>query len=126
MLDDVLRSVFRVDPATNSVVRRLRLGFDPGGIAVGGGSVWVTNARGGASSGSTPGRTGSSRRSRWAAIRWRVVVGEGSVWVANYEDGTVSRIDPQNGSVVKTIRVGLHPATLATGEGGVWVAVRAA
>ena len=126
VLDGALRSVFRVDPATNSVVRQLGLHFDPGGIAVGGGSVWVTDARGGAVARIDPRSSRLVARIPVGRDPVGVVVGEGSVWVANYESGTVSRIDPRSGTVVKTIPVGRYPATLATGEGGVWVAVRAA
>ena len=120
------QSVFRVDPTTNRVVGQLRLHFDPGGIAVGGGSVWVTNPRGNSVVRIDPRSLRIVKRIPVGRDPVAVVVGEGSVWVANYEDGTVSRIDPRNGSIVKTIPVGRYPATLAAGERGVWVAVRAA
>ncbi len=125
VVDDVSRTVFRVDPATNRVVRRLRLGFDPGGIAAGYGSVWVTDAGGGSVARIDPGSNRIGRSIRVGRDPLAVVAGEGSVWVGNYKDGTVSRIDPRSGSVV-TIPVGHYPSTLATGAGGVWVAARAA
>ena len=126
VLDDVLRTVFRVDPVTNSVVRRLRLDFDPSGIAVGAGSVWVTDASGGRVVRIDPRTNRIDGSTAVGRDPVGVVVGEGSVWVANYKDGTVSRIDPRSGSVVATIPVGHYPANIATGVGGVWVAVRAA
>ena len=127
MLDDALRSVLRVDPATNSVAGRLRLGFDPGGIAVGGGSVWVTNPSGGSVVRIDPRSNrivGSTRVGRDPVA---VAVGDGDPSGSRTTRTARCRGSTHTtGSVVKTIRVGRYPATLATGLGGVWVAVRAA
>jgi serine/threonine protein kinase len=125
VLDDISRSLLRVDPVTNSVVRRLRLGFEPGRVAVGDGSVWVTDPAGRGVVRIDPGAMRIAGRIPVGRDPVAVVVGHGSVWVANYESGTVARIDPRKGSLVATIPVGPHPATLTTGAGGVWVAVRA-
>ena len=46
VLDDQLRRLWKVDPRTDRIVKRIRLRFDPGGAAFGLGRVWVTN-RGG-------------------------------------------------------------------------------
>ncbi len=126
VLDDVLRTVFRIDPATNRVVGRLRLGFDPGGIAIGAGSVWVTNAGAGSIVRIDPQSNRISRSIPVGRDPVNIAVGAGSVWVANYKDGTVSRIDPRSDAVPTTIPVGRYPADIATGAGGAWVAVRAA
>ena len=125
VLDDVSRTLFRVDPATDRVVGRIPLGFDPGWVAVGGGSVWVTDAGGGAVVRIDPRSDRVVGRIRVGRDPQGVVVAYGAAWVANYEDGTVSRIDLRSGAVT-TIPVGRYPATLATGGAGVWVPVRGA
>ncbi len=88
---------------------RIRLGFDPGGIAVGGGSVWVTNPSGGAVARIDPRSNGIVGSTRVGRDPVAIAFGDGAVWVANYEDGTVSRIDPRNGADVARIAVGPYP-----------------
>ena len=102
----------------------IRMGAAPGGIAVGEGSIWVTNADEG-----TVSRIDAKRRTVVQTIDVGngpegIAVGGGFVWVANSRDGTVSRIDPRlhGGREQQTIRVGNQPVAVAAGEGVVWVA----
>ena len=66
-----LGTVQRIDPATNRVVKTIRLGFlsGPQGVAVRGSTVWVVTNATGSSSGSTPGRTASPPGSSFQAFR---------------------------------------------------------
>ena len=91
------------------------------GVAVGGGSVWVT----GQSTGivtridARSGRIlGTIRAGNGATA---VTFGAGSVWVANSLDGTVTRIDPVSDAVAATIPVGDGPNGIALTPGGIWV-----
>lgn len=114
--------VAEIDPATNAIARRIRLGEDQplAGIAIGGGAVWVAD----------PGagklwrlETGPKRAKRsipletWVA---GVTFGEGAVWVTNEIADTVYRVDPRTGD---SRRVGgaTAPRGVDAGEGGVWV-----
>ena len=125
VLDDKLRSLWRVDPRTDRVVKRIRLKFDPGGVAFGRGRIWVTNNGGNAVVEIDPAADRIVRSIPVGDGPISVTVGEGSVWAANYTDGTVSRIDPRTAKVIATIPVGPNPWRIAAGEGGVWVTVRA-
>ena len=106
-----------------TVRNTIPVGADPSGIAIGAGSVWVTNG-------------GSSTVSRISPETEQVVgdpidvpggpagiaVGRGGVWVANSFAASVSRIDPKSGTVQATIAVGDRPVDVAIDEDGLWVA----
>jgi DNA-binding beta-propeller fold protein YncE len=124
-LDYTLRSLWKVDPQTNSVRKRIRLGFKPGGVAFGLGRVWVTNYEGDAVAEIDPSTDRIVRSIPVDDGPSGVAVGERSVWTANYLAGTVSRIDPRRGVATTTVPVGRSPASIAAGEGGAWVGVRA-
>jgi YVTN family beta-propeller protein len=115
--------LWRIDPAGNRVTGHVRLGLDAGGLAVGEGAVWVTNA--------SDRRPGTLFRidPRTMRIVARITVGQGSsdvtvgfgsIWVANSDDGTVMRIDPKTNRVVATIPVEGGVSSLTAGEGAVW------
>jgi YVTN family beta-propeller protein len=116
------RTVSRIDPASGHLVgRAIKTDAVGRGIAVGAGSVWVTDE--------------SSRRvvridPETNRVAETVSVGNGptgiafgerAVWVANSLDGTVSRIDPQSAAVTAIVIVGGGPGTVAVGNGAVWV-----
>lgn len=101
-------SVAVVDPQSDRVVDDVPVGFDPSAIAVGSGSVWVSNLA-------------DQSVSRLDARTHRVVqtipvtaqmgaigVGAGGVWLAaqGTEAPTVTRLEPQSGTVVTTLT---HP-----------------
>ena len=114
--------VFRIDPATRRIVKRVEVPDGVQDIAVGAGAVWVV------------GRTADTvtrvdiANARQSTINVGaqpagVAVGEGGVWVTNSGDDSVTRIDP--GSLVtRVIGVGDAPYRVAAGGGAVWVANR--
>ena len=124
VLDERLRRLWRVDPRTDRVVKKITLGFDPGGLAFGLGGVWVTNNSGDKLVEFDPATNRIVRSIPVGDGPTGVAVGEGSVWTANYLAGTVSRVDPRSGRVV-AVKVGAHPSAVAVGEGGVWIPVQA-
>jgi DNA-binding beta-propeller fold protein YncE len=96
----------------------------PGAIAAGAGSVWVTSLAEDAVT-RIDARTGQVQGEPTEVGRdpAGVAVGQGGVWVANFEDDTVSRLDPATGRVVgRPLRVGDGPADVAVGLGSVWTA----
>jgi DNA-binding beta-propeller fold protein YncE len=113
----------RVDPELGRVTGRLALGKWAGGLAAGGGAVWVAN---------TPDRApGTLLRIDPTSMRVvaRLKVGEdpgdvafgyGSIWVANSADRTVMRIDPATNRVAAIIPVPGGAGALAIGESRVW------
>src|SRR5437879_2248937 len=103
------------------VVAAGALGASPNSIAVGAGSVWVTN---------TDEHTVSRISPDTGNVLQTIPVGSGAsgiaaddhaVWVANSLDSTVSRIDPRTNAVVQTIAAGSAPAAVALTRGSVWV-----
>ena len=119
----------QIDPDDHEVVRRIGVGVHPGGLAVGLGSVWVTDADlprllridpryGSVNPIELPGKSGAGG----------VSVGDGSVWIAQ-GGSRVLRIDPETGRVEHHWRVAtasdVHFADgkawlVAGGEGIVW------
>jgi YVTN family beta-propeller protein len=120
--------VLRIDPRTNRIVARIRVGFAyDNGIDVRGRDVWVTN-----------GEEGSVSKISAAGNRVLATVPVGkyplgiaattnAVWVANLNSGSVSRISPRLDRVVETVPISTPnqeagPKALAVAGGMVWVA----
>jgi YVTN family beta-propeller protein len=114
----------RVDDA---LVSSSPLGVAFSDVAVGLGSVWLTNRHGNVV---VEIDAATRRRMRDVTVGEKpeaVAVGFGSVWVANLENDTVSRIDvetPDGPVRVHTIRVGDGPSDVAVGAGAVWAVNR--
>jgi YVTN family beta-propeller protein len=119
-------TVYRYNPETFMEGRldQANVGPRPSAIALGFGSVWVTDQendklyrlddRGLSTETIDVGRGPTA-----------VAIGEGAVWVANGGDGTVTKVDPGTDDVVATIKTGNYPAGIAAGGGAVWVTVQA-
>jgi hypothetical protein len=112
----------QVDPATNLVVRRIRLpGRAPAsGLAVGAGAVWVSFSDGQVSRIDLKGETAQTVTVGTGADA--VAVGDNAVWVSDSAAEEVYRLDAETGRLVATISVPGSPKELATGAGSVWVA----
>ena len=114
--------LFRLNPTTREIVKRVEIADGVQDIAVGAGAVWVV---GRAADTVTRVDVGTGRQTtvNVGARPAGVAVGEGGVWVTNNADDTITRIDP--GSLVtRVIGVGDAPYRVATGGGAVWVANR--
>jgi YVTN family beta-propeller protein len=122
------RTVQRIDPETNTVLRTEGgITGNPTGIAVGGGFVWVTNGFAGTviKVDSTTQATTSIEVGTGAK---GVAFGEDALWVVNNQDNTLSRIDPSSEAVtVVEIEAFAEegqetgPAAVTVGAGSVWV-----
>ena len=95
-----------------------KVAADPTGVAVGGGSLWISE---------TDGRLlrldlGLHRIHKIPVCRNALAVafGEGAAWVA-CSDMTVVEVDPATARATRRIPVGRLPRGIAAGEGGVWV-----
>lgn len=110
-----------IDRSTGEPLKRIPIGPSADGIAVGGGSVWVTSSVSGQVT-RVDERTGSVIGPVAAGSGAdAVAIGPGAVWVANSLDGTVTRVDPASDSVAATIAVGDGPDGIAVTDGAVWV-----
>ncbi|MBD0330739.1 MAG: ABC transporter substrate-binding protein [Thermoleophilia bacterium] len=138
------RTISKIDPETNEIVKTFGTGGIPTDLAVGEGAVWVGNgtetalALGNQYTGSVsrfdpdsvvatrtevlpgpprPGRTNAGEF-RIAGVS-QLAAGAGAVWATN-PDLSLSRLDARTGKVVEQIPVGAGRA-IAAGPEGVWV-----
>jgi virginiamycin B lyase len=124
--DTLNKMIYKLDPATNSIVKRIESDFfdSEGSIGAGEGSVWIVawgekfqmvlsrfNSQTGELEANIPLERGSI-----AAI-----VDFGSVWVTNSERDELYRIDPKTNTVVSTVSLHKGPRFLSSGEGAIWV-----
>lgn len=82
----------------------VKAGGDPSAIAVGEGSVWVTNRDDGTVSRIDP-VTNESTTIKVGSAPYLIAVGEGSVWAVNRLSRSVSRIDPGTDQVMAMVEV---------------------
>ena len=115
--------VWRIDPVTRRVVRRIGVSGDVQDLALGFGSIWLADGTDGTVTRIDDRLSGShtiplGAPSGDAPTFWITVSG-GAVWATHGD--FVAKIDPATNRVVKTIRIP-SPAGLASGLGAVWVA----
>ena len=113
-------SVGAISAARGAITAEAPVGSSPWGVAVGQGSVWVTDYNDGTVSRIDP-ATRAVEPIQVESTPTGIAVGADAVWVANSYSGTVSRIDPADNRVV-SIRVGNGASGVAVGDGSVWVA----
>jgi Adenylate cyclase, family 3 (some proteins contain HAMP domain) len=110
-----------IDATSGQRVGSVPLPGSPGGIASGGGSVWVSDPQAG-----TVVRLDPSTRAAVDTIPVGrdpagIAFGDGAVWVAVSGDGELARIDPSTDTVVSRVGVGNGPTGVAVSSGFVWV-----
>ena len=119
MTDSVLNTLFRV---TGPTPRSVQIA-DAGSVAVGLGSVWVTDETDGTLWQVDPRLTLPSRPVSVGGEPVSVAVGRGRVWVADY-GGDIVEIDPRGTPrVVRRIHVGRHVTSVAVDARRVWAVV---
>jgi YVTN family beta-propeller protein len=103
-----------------SVIRALPGGLGCcNGIAIGYGSVWVSDNTG-------ISRLDASTGARLTRIRLpfqgsRIATGAGAVWAIDSNGNSVWAIDPRTDQILRTINVGANPQGVAVGGRSVWV-----
>jgi virginiamycin B lyase len=120
--------VNEIDPATDSIVRRIAAPIKTGregAVAFADGALWIPDnlsdstsssvARLDLRSGAIQGHVSTGKRSDVA------VAGFGSVWVSSSAENVVTRIDPATNQILARIPVGRSPKFMAAGEGAIWV-----
>jgi DNA-binding SARP family transcriptional activator/ABC-type transport system substrate-binding protein/streptogramin lyase len=119
----------RVDPGTGKTLARIGLGVTPSGLAVGAGSVWVTDAHSPTLLRVDPTLDVFAEQKALPAAGTDetsdVIVANGSVWVAHggFNPGAwVERIDPKTLDVQHRFPIhGGEATALAFANGAVWV-----
>jgi DNA-binding SARP family transcriptional activator/ABC-type transport system substrate-binding protein len=117
----------KIDPHSRRVTRSVSLGIEPSSVAVGAGSVWITDANSPTLLRIEPEYARVLQRialptegAAQPSVTGTVAVGAGSLWVA-HGLSRVARLDPDTGRLLASIEV---PAanSVAVGDGSVWVA----
>jgi peptide/nickel transport system substrate-binding protein len=111
-----------IDPDRGEVIGQIKVGTQPGGIAVGGGYAWATNTGDDTVSQIDLGTRSVINRIDVGKAPTGVVVAKDSVWVTNSGERSVSRINAKSGRVVDTIDVGNGPTAITTSGDLLWVA----
>jgi hypothetical protein len=118
-----LSRIWRVDPATNRLLRPpLRGGEEPLALEAIGGDVWSANHDDGtlrrmdAATGALEGTVDLGVEPHGMAVA------QGAIWVADAHHSAVLRVDPGSGRTVARIPVGFEPGPLAATGTAVWVA----
>ncbi len=120
MANDGSGTLARIDPKTNRVTRRVRVGRGACSVATGSGFVWMTNYRTASVVRVSP-RTFGVRRVRVGAEPFDVLVAGGHVWATTWGDGALVEVEPQSLRVLRRLDVGANPAGLAARSGSLWV-----
>ena len=114
-------SLVQIDAGTNRAKRPIPVASHASGIAVAGGSVWVSDNLEGAVYQVDP----LSHQVHTINLQGgadSIAADSTGVWVLDSASGTVVRIDPSSRDIGDPIRVGEKPSGIAVGAGSVWVA----
>jgi len=123
------REVLRIDPQSNRVIARIRVGSEPElGFGMGYGAVWVPDIRDQTLTQIDP---VTQKIQRVIPVdlapyaEGSIGVGEGGLWVmtntGGTDSGTLTRLDPGTGAIVA--RIAVHPQShgVTVAFGSVWV-----
>ncbi len=111
-------SLVRIDPRTNRVRKRVRVGAGACFVAADARALWIANYKGGLVRVTPRGRV---RKIAVGATPDSVLVAYGRVWVTAWGAGKLAVVDRRKLKVVRRIDVGPHPTGLAARNGAVWV-----
>jgi YVTN family beta-propeller protein len=118
------REITRLDPETSRIVATVPIGNEASGVAVGAGSVWVSDSTDGTVTRIDPRTNQIAETIPVGGGVSGIAVGAGGVWVTVPLEDRVKRVDPASNAVIDTVRVGGAPGALAIGAGAVWVTSR--
>ena len=111
-------TLVRIDPRTNRVRKRIRVGAGACFMAADAHALWIANYKGGLVRVSPRGRV---KRIAVGATPDSVLVAYGRVWVTTWGAGKLAVVDPRTLKVLRRINVGSKPAGLAARNGAVWI-----
>ena len=111
-------TLVRIDPRTNRVRKRIRVGAGACLMTADARALWIANYKGGLVRVTPRGRV---QRIAVGATPDNVLVAFGRVWVTTWGAGKLAVVDPRTLRVVRRIDVGSKPAGLAMRNGAVWV-----
>jgi YVTN family beta-propeller protein len=113
-------NLLKIDPRTNKIVGKSRVGFGACGLAYGAGSMWVEDT-----SSSTVSRvsvtTGKRRAIKVGSTPYDATFAYGSAWTTAFGGGELERIDPATNRVANRWKI-TSPVGVVGAFGSVWAA----
>jgi branched-chain amino acid transport system substrate-binding protein len=127
VLDGDTTEVVRIDPRTNEVGQRIELATEGlTGLALGAGSVWVTDLGQGLLWRIEPGPDPITRSIDVGFGVTAVAFGGGAVWVTNFVQDELIRVDVETNKVTKRIPLAGTPPSVAATDETTWVSIAGA
>jgi YVTN family beta-propeller protein len=111
-------TLVRIDPRTNRVRKRIRVGAGACLLTADARALWIANYKGGLVHVTPKGRV---KKLAVGATPDHVLVAFGRIWVTTWGAGKLAVVDARTRKVVRRIDVGSKPAGLAARDGAVWV-----
>jgi len=111
-------TLVRIDPRTNRVVKRIRVGAGACFMAADRRALWIANYKSDLVRVTPRGRV---KRIAVGETPDNVLVAFGRIWVTAWGAGKLAVIDPRTLKVVRRLDIGARPAGLAARNGAVWV-----
>jgi len=111
-------TLVRIDPRTDRVRKRIRVGAGACFLTADARALWIANYKGGLVRVTPRGRV---KRIAVGTTPDSVLVAYGRVWVTAWGAGKLAVVDPRTLKVVRGIDVGSKPAGLAARNGAIWV-----
>lgn len=113
--------VYRIDPATNTVVAEIRAGRYAHGIVIAPDAVWVSNAHEETVSRIDPATNLAVAFVEGSGSGVGLALGEGWVWSSSRNTGDLHRIDPASNQATAVVQIGGWPYGIAFADGVLWV-----
>jgi peptide/nickel transport system substrate-binding protein len=117
------RSVWHVDPKTNSKYGVVGIGGQIEAIATSPGAVWVIDGQHGQVVRVDPASTAIAQKINVGSRPTAEVLAGSDLWVANSGSGTLSEIDVRRNKVIRTIPLGDRPSGITFASGRLWVSI---
>lgn len=114
-------ALVRIDPRTNGIVARVKVGRQPSSVISETGAIWVANQSSDDVMRVDPATNRVTATVAVGKAPALIAGGFGSLWVTNSGDGTVSRIDPAGLGVTTVRGLGQGPIGIAITPAGVFV-----
>ena len=111
-------TLVRIDPRTNRVVKRIRIGAGACFMAADTRALWIANYKSDLVRVTPRGRV---KRIAVGETPDGVLIAYGRVWVTAWGAGKLAVVDPRTFKVVRRLDIGARPAGLAARNGAVWV-----
>jgi streptogramin lyase len=111
-------TLVRIDPRTNRITKRIRVGAGACSLAASKNALWIANYKRGLTRVTRKGRV---KTVTVGSMAFDALVAYGRVWVTAWEAGKLAVVEPKTLRVVRRVDVGPRPVGLAVRNGALWV-----